>query len=49
MGRRRGSLGRVLVCSGIAVLILSFCSFRLIVTILAIISIIIGTKIIICS
>ncbi|MEE1279345.1 MAG: hypothetical protein UHH95_00760 [Oscillospiraceae bacterium] len=49
MGRRRGTLGRVLICGGIAVLLVSFCSFRFIVTVAAIISIIVGTKIIICS
>ena len=49
MGRRRCTLGRVLVCSGIAVLLLSFCSFRFIITALAIISIIVGTRILLCS
>lgn len=49
MGRGRCTLGKVLVISGISVLLLSFCSFRFIVTALAIISIIVGTKILLCS
>ncbi len=49
MGRRRCNIGKVLVCCGISVLLLSFCSFRFIITIAAIISIMVGTKIIICS
>ncbi len=49
MGRRRGTFGRVLICAGIAVLLLSFCSFRFLVTVAAIICIIVGTKILLCS
>ncbi len=49
MGRRKCTLGKVLISGGIAVLLLSFCSFKFIITSLAIIAIIVGTKILICS
>ena len=49
MGRKRCTLGKGLVVSGIVILLLYFCSFKFIVTSLAIISIIVGTKILLCS
>lgn len=48
MGRRRGVLGKVLICIGAAVILVSFCSFRFILTVAAIICIIVGTKMLLC-
>ena len=48
MGRRKSWLGRCLLYTGLIVLMLTFCSFRFICTVAAIVFIIAGARILLC-
>jgi len=49
MGRRKSWIGRALLYTGLVILMLTFCSFRFICTVAAIVFIIIGIRILLCS
>ena len=49
MRRRKGNIAKALVCAGLIILMLTFCSFRFICTVAAISFIIIGIKLLLCS
>jgi len=48
MGRRKGFIGRALLYTGLAILMLTFCSFRFICTVAAVVFVFLGIRLMLC-